>query len=169
MNDRYESLDLDNKLIWNMRDIGHTIRHISEGRGSQKRILILLREEGCITQCELTERLQIRSGSASEVIGKLEVAGLILRTPSGTDRRTANVTLTEAGKAAAEDAYAQRIERHNQMFVRLSEAEKRDLLHLLEKVNTGWEQKCGQEDAESISPNYRKGRGHHRHKRHKEE
>lgn len=152
-----------------MRDIGHTIRHISEGRGSQKRILIILRKEGCMTQRELTELLQIQSGSASEVIGKLEVAGLISRTPSETDRRTANITLTEAGKAAAEEAYAQRAELHNQMFISLSETEKKDLLHLLEKVNADWDKKYRHDNAESISPNYRKGRRHHHHKRHKDE
>lgn len=169
MNDRYDPLDLDNKLIWNMRDLGHTIRHICEGRGSQKRILIILREEGNITQCALTERLQIQSGSASEVIGKLEAAGFISRTPSDTDRRTAIITLTEDGKAAAEDAYAQRKERHAQMFVSLSETEKRDLLQLLEKVNTDWDQKYRHDDGESCPPNYRKGRKHFHHKRRKEE
>ena len=31
---RYDFLDLNNKLIWNFRDIGHTMRNISEGKGS---------------------------------------------------------------------------------------------------------------------------------------
>lgn len=169
MNDRYGCLDLDNKLIWNMRAIGHTIRHISEGKGSQKRILIILREEGCITQCQLTERLRIQPGSASEVIGKLEAAGLIMRTPSEADRRTANVALTDAGKAAAEEAYVQRVERHKQMFVSLSETERQELLQLLEKVNADWDQKYRQDGAEGGSADYRKGRRHHHHQRHKEE
>lgn len=49
MNDRYGSLDQNNKLIWNLRDIGHTMRQIPEGKGSQKRILILLKETGGMT------------------------------------------------------------------------------------------------------------------------
>ena len=44
-------------------------------------------ENECMTQSELTEYLGVQPGSASEVIGKLESAGLIVRTPSEKDRR----------------------------------------------------------------------------------
>ena len=167
MKDRYETLDKNHKLVWNLRDIGHTMRHISEGRGSQKRILMFLREFGEITQRELTERLGIQPGSASEVIGKLETAGFLVRTPSNTDRRTTNIVLTEAGIAAAEEAALQREERHQQMFSCLSGEEQDTLLSLLEKLNADWETKYRQHGAES---DCRKGRGHHHHhhKRHKE-
>lgn len=154
MKHRYESLDVHNKLIWNLRDISHTMRRTAEGRGSQKRILIVLRETGRITQRELTERLGIRPGSASEVIGKLEAAGLLIRTPSSIDRRTADIALTAAGLAEAETAAAQRAERHEKMFSCLSDAEKCVLLGLLERVNTSW-------DAQFEEPglqNLRKGR-----------
>ena len=166
MKERYDSLDRNNKLIWNLRDIGHTMRHISEGKGSQKRVLMILLEIGDMTQRELTERLGIQPGSASEVIGKLETAGLLVRTPSKTDRRTTNIVLTEAGKAAAEDAALQREDRHQQMFSCLSGEEQDTLLGLLEKLNADWETKYRQNGIES---DFRKGRGHHHHKRHKEE
>lgn len=167
MKDRYETLEKNHKLVWNLRDIGHTMRHISEGRGSQKRILMFLREFGEITQRELTERLGIQPGSASEVIGKLEAAGFLVRTPSHTDRRTTNIALTEEGKAAAEEAALQREARHQQMFSCLSGEEQDTLLSLLEKLNADWETKYRQNSAES---DCRKGRGHHHHhhKRHKE-
>lgn len=141
MKDGYESLDQNNKLIWNLRDIGHTMRHISEGKGSQKRVLMTLLEYGGMTQRELTARLGIQPGSASEVIGKLEAAGFLLRRPSEADRRTTDITLTETGKAAAEDAHTQRAQRHQQMFASLSDPEKENLLGLLEKVNADWDQK----------------------------
>lgn len=167
MKHRYETLDKNHKLVWNLRDIGHTMRHISEGRGSQKRILMFLREFGDITQRELTERLGIQPGSASEVIGKLETAGFLVRTPSNADRRTMNIVLTEAGKAAAEEAALQREARHQQMFSSLSGEEQDILLGLLEKLNADWETKYRQNGAES---DCRKGRGHHHHhhERHKE-
>ena len=77
MIERYYTLGMNDKLILNFHDIGHTMRHISEGKGSQRRILIILLEEGSsITQSELTQRLGIQPGSASEVLGKLESAGL---------------------------------------------------------------------------------------------
>ena len=167
MKERYDSLNRNNKLIWNLRDIGHTMRHISEGKGSQKRVLMILLESEDMTQRGLTERLGIQPGSASEVIGKLETAGLLVRTPSKTDRRTTNVALTEAGIAAAKNAALQREERHQQMFSCLSREELDTLLGLLEKLNADWETKYRQNGAES---NYIKGRGrhHHHHERHKE-
>ena len=140
MKGQYKSLDRDNKLIWNFRDIGHTMRQISEGRGSQKRILILLRETAGMTQKELTVRLGVQPGSASEVLNKLEQAGLLFRTPSETDHRTTDIRLTPDGEALAKEAAMQRAERHAQMFAVLSDEEKDTLVSLLEKVNAHWDQ-----------------------------
>lgn len=141
MKKQYESLDCNNRLIWNFRDIGHTMRHISEGKGSQQRILILLLENEGMTQKELTTRLGVQPGSASEVIGKLEKSGLIIRTESETDHRTMNLLLTEDGQMAARQALAMRKARHENMFSALSEEEKQTLLQLLEKVNGDWDEK----------------------------
>lgn len=141
MNEKYFHLDKDNKLIWNFRDIGHTMRQISEGKASQKRILILLLETEGMTQKELTARLGVQPGSVSEVISKLEMAGLICRTPSDADHRTLDIHLTEEGKSLAKEAYVQRKNRHQKMFESLSEQEKDRLLELLEKINGDWDLK----------------------------
>ena len=135
----YRAADINDKLIINFRDIGHTMRFLYEGKGSQDRILIVLLETGRITQRELTKRLGIQPGSASEVIAKLEHAGLIARTPNGEDRRTTDVFLTDAGRARAAIASEQRLNRHEQMFSCLSAGEKEQLLALLERVNDDWE------------------------------
>lgn len=131
--------DLNNRLIRNFWRIHHTMRRISEGKASQRRILMLLLETETRTQRELTQLLGIQSGSASEVLGKLEAAGLITRTPSAADRRTTDLSLTEAGRAEAFQALAQRKERHEQMFSCLSTEEREALLVLLEKLNHSWE------------------------------
>lgn len=141
MKEPHEAAQLHNRLVLNFWEIAQTMRRISEGKGSQKRILMILLETGPMTQSELTEQIGIQPGSASEVLGKLETAGLILRTPSETDRRTADICLTASGKSMAEAAYAQRQVRHRQMFSGLSDEEKDTLLHLLEKVNAHWKQK----------------------------
>lgn len=138
---RYEQEDTNGRLIINLRDLGHALRALSEGRGSQKRILILLLETGPITQRELTECLGIRPGSASEVIAKLENAGLVTRRESEEDRRTADITLTDEGGKQAEEAKAQRAGRHGEMFAALAEEEKARLLASLEKLNSDWEQR----------------------------
>ena len=144
MKREYQDLDKNNRLIWNFRDISHTMRRISEGKGGQKRILILLLEDGATTQSALTQRLGIQPGSASEVLAKLEHAGLIRREPSAGDRRTTDVLLTDEGRAAAEEARQQRMLRHDQMFDCLSEDEKDSLLAMLEKINAAWAQQYGE-------------------------
>lgn len=138
---RYAREDVNGKLIFTMLDISHTIRGLYEGRGSQKGVLMTLSSTGTITQRELTERLGIQPGSASEVISKLENAGLITRTPSETDRRTADISLTGEGLRRAEEARSQRVQRHVEMFSTLSAEEKDQLLSLLEKLNADWEER----------------------------
>lgn len=158
----YQLADTNGKLIINLRDIDHMMRGLYEGRGSQQRILIVLNEMGgAVTQRMLTERLQIRSGSASEVIGKLESAGYIVRTASETDRRNVEVALTEKGREAAEEAKQQRELRHEEMFLCLTETEKEELLVLLEKLSSDWGKRFPLSTAHSEHEHHGRG-GHHR-------
>lgn len=135
----YAAADINDKLIINLRDMSHTMRSLYEGRGSQQRILIILSQVGRITQRDLTERLGIKSGSASEVIAKLETSGYIRRMASDTDRRTTDIELTGEGKRLALEAAGQRRKRHEEMFSCLQPEEKNTLLSLLERVNADWE------------------------------
>lgn len=133
--------DINDKLIMNLRDISHTMRSLYEGKGSQKRILMMMDEMGEITQSELTERLGVRSASVSEVVGKLEKTGSVIRRQGEDDRRTVNISLTDSGKELAEQARQQRSRRHKEMFSCLTDEEKSSLLFLLEKINSDWEQR----------------------------
>ena len=94
-----------------------------------------------MTQKELTERVGIQPGSASEILSKQETAGLIVRTQNETDRRTTDIRLTEAGGTLALEAAQQRQKRHEAMFACLSEEEQQTLLGLLEKLHDDWEQR----------------------------
>lgn len=141
MKNRYDQMDIDNKLIWNFRDISHTMRQIYEGKGSQPRILMILSENGCMPQSLLTQRLGIQPGSASEVLGKLEAAGWIARTPNEKDKRTMDIRLTRAGEQEARQAAIRRQERHARMFESLSGEDKTELLSLLERINADWDEK----------------------------
>lgn len=137
----YQNSDINDKLIFNLCDLSHVMRALYEGKGSKERILIVLKETGKITQSALTERLGIQPGSASEAFGKMEAAGLIMRVPNDTDRRTSDIILTEKGIEFADNAAEQRHRRHEDMFSCLSEHEKTELLSTLEKINTDWEQR----------------------------
>lgn len=158
----YQEADIPKKLIINLRDINHVMRSLYEGKGSQKRILIVLNEVGNITQRELTERLGIQPGSVSEVIAKLEDAGNIVRVPSESDRRTMDIALTEQGRKLAETLLAQREKRHEEMFSCLSEEERSSLLKLLEKINEDWKTRYQETGKEYKHGDGRhKGHGHH--------
>ena len=134
----YRATDINDRLIINLRDLGHMMRFLYEGKASQKRILIILNELKTITQRDLTEHLGIKPGSASEILSKLESTGLIIRTPNETDRRTMDVSLTDTGRELAVEALAQRQGRHEEMFSCISEEEKKELLSLLEKIYADW-------------------------------
>ena len=128
----YEEADTDRKLMICLRELEQMLHERHEGRG-QRRILVILSESESTTQRDLTERLGIRPGSASEILAKLERAELITRTPNEDDHRTTDIRLTDAGKALAEESKESR-KRSGDMFVALEDEEKETLLSLLEKV-----------------------------------
>ena len=132
--EEYEALDLDGKLSAKLNELNHVSRFVMDSRGGQGRILRVLAEEGTMTQRALTEKLGIQPGSASEVIGKLERAGLLTRTENESDRRTADVRLTEQGLAQAESGAKEK----PALFSALDEGEKQQLLTLLEKLSADW-------------------------------
>ena len=144
--EHYEKLDTENKIIVNLRGLGHIIRFSVEGKGSQDRILLMLMKAGNMTQKELTENMDIRPGSASEVLSKLENAGLITRTENGEDRRTVDVAITDEGRSKAQQAAREREARRGEMLSALSQDEKDTLLELLEKLNADWRGRYGRDN-----------------------
>ena len=135
----YKTLDTDGKLLAMIRALGHASRHHIAGRGGQDRALRILGEGQGMTQRELTERLGIQPGSASELVGKLERAGYIRRTVSETDRRTADIRLTEAGAARRAEQGEREKSGTAALFTALTEEEKSTLLALLEKLHAAWQ------------------------------
>ncbi|NEG72665.1 MarR family winged helix-turn-helix transcriptional regulator [Bifidobacterium ramosum] len=73
---------------------------LAHGSG-QSRCLLTLSGLGPVSQRRLAAILGIRSASLSELLGKMETRGWIVRTPHPEDGRTYMVALTEEGKAEA--------------------------------------------------------------------
>ena len=137
----YFELPLGDKLLVMLSKLSRLSRSAFDGKTSQNRILHLLMDEGAMTQRELTEHLDIQPGSASEVMKKLENAGLISRTVSESDRRAVDVRLTADGVAKAEEYMQQRAQRINEMFSCLSADEQQLLLSFLERLGENWSQR----------------------------
>lgn len=118
-----------------LRVCGRRLYHSSCAGRTQARVLRLLAAGG-VTQRELQERLQIQPGSVSELTGKLEMKGFVTRARDENDRRRVTLTLTPAGRRAAEAAAE-----HSDIAVRfggLTDAEQKQLIALLEKLIESW-------------------------------
>ncbi len=140
--------DINDELTINLRRLSHILRTLSDGPGSQKHVLTVLMDSDSLTQCELTEILRVKPGSVSEVLAKLEKAGLITRTENDKDHRTTDIRLTKSGRVRAEEALNQRTKRQAEMFSCLTDPQKKELLHLLTKLSADWDARYrqGRED-----------------------
>ena len=133
------SMDRNERLVHGLWDVHHKMRRLHDGKSSQSRILIVLREHEGMTQRELTDHLHVQPGSASEILSKMEQSGLITRTPNPSDQRTMDIFLTEKGVSLAAEAREQRKALYDQLFVCLSPEEQDTLLSLLEKMMSDWD------------------------------
>jgi DNA-binding MarR family transcriptional regulator len=68
--------------------------------GAQVWILSAIAETPGITVSHLSETLSVHVSTASNMLDKLDKAGLVERRRSQTDRRVVNLYLTDAGQAA---------------------------------------------------------------------
>ena len=139
MEDNKRELEQDLKLVRRLRRCGHLLHHkYNFSNGSQMRMLLRLRG-GPMTQKELTERLRIQPGSLSEMLTKVERAGLVEKRRSERDRRNFELNLTEEGRAQADRFEKEQAEQANWLLEPLDEAQKRQLMALLDALIAHWE------------------------------
>ena len=131
---RYESMTTDEKLTEQVRRLSHYLRMIPGTADGQRRVLSILLEKGPLSQRELMELAGIRSASMSELVGKLEAGGYVVRFPHPKDHRSMTVALTEAGVAAAERFNTQ----DTALYAHMTDAEKEGLLNTLETLSDHW-------------------------------
>lgn len=101
---------------------------------AQGRILSLLNGMDGISQRELTSILGLRPPSVSELVDKLQRAGLVNRFQNPDDKRLFNLSLTEEGKALVNRAEAARKTAAESLFSGLEPAEQTSLSTLLAKL-----------------------------------
>ena len=132
---------LDEQLVNAILDVGRDIRRFFEGKESQSlffffqsRILMILRLHGAVTQKMLIQILHIQPGSASEILKKMEKAGLIIRVPNEMNRRASDIVLTRQGRSVSEKLIEQCRGRYREMMACLSEDEKVSLFSMLDRM-----------------------------------
>ena len=95
---------------------------------------------GEMSQQELGLHFDLKPGSLSEILSKIECAGLIERSRNPKDRRQLTIRLTEAGWERAHVEQAARIRFREQAFSALTHDEREDLAEMLDKIRVTWEE-----------------------------
>lgn len=93
-----------------------------------------------MSQQELGARFELKPGSLSEILAKMEASGAIERTRDPRDRRQLFVRLTEAGEQEARHAVEERKKFQELAFSNLTSEEQDQLVELLGKIRTRWEE-----------------------------
>ena len=129
--------DID--LMRQMRRCNHLLYHKFSLNFSQNRILSLINREGPMTQKALMCKMQIQPGSLSEVLSKVETAGLVERRRCEDDRRNFEIRLTQEGVMQAEAFERDRQDMARLLFEPLSPSEKENLMDILTKLHGHWD------------------------------
>lgn len=112
------------------RDFALSVPEVSPGRAG---MLLLIEANPGIAQGRLARAVALERSTMVGIVDDLEARGLIARR-RGDDRRTNGLWLTRAGRQLV-TRMKRRIEAHEQrVAARLSAAERRELLALLEKL-----------------------------------
>ena len=128
------------KILASIGYCGHYMHFHGGGRSGKAPILCLLAKNGGnMAQSELGMYLELKPGSLSEILTKLENAGLIERTRNESDRRQMLVSLTDEGTRKAVQEQTRRERFRANAFANLTQEEQETLVSLLQKVRTQWE------------------------------
>ena len=108
---------------------GHYMHFHGGGVSGKAPIICLLAKQpgGEMSQQELGMHFDLKPGSLSEILSKLELNGLIVR-------------LTETGRENARIDQAARIRFREQAFGALTHDEREQLAEMLEKIRVTWEE-----------------------------
>ena len=124
-------------LMRSFRAVSHIAERSISGTGlglTEFAALEALLHKGPLTIGEIQSRVPLALGSMTAVVDRLERRGLILRTPSPSDRRARVLKLSPKGRAAAKDAFSRHAEELESAMAVLTHPEKRQLRALLKKL-----------------------------------
>lgn len=120
---------------------GHYLHFHGGGRSGQIPILCMLdRCGGTLSQQELGMRFELKPGSLSEILSKMETSCLIERTRDTKDRRQLFVHLTDEGTRLAHLEHEKREHFRRRAFTALTVEEQEQLAEMLEKIRVTWEE-----------------------------
>ena len=139
---RDEQDRLAKHILNNLGFCGHYMHFHGGGVSGKAPIICLLAKQpaGEMSQQELGMQFDLKPGSLSEILSKLEAGQLIERTRNPKDRRQLTIRLTDEGRRKAAEDQAARIEFRKQAFSALTPDERESLAEMLDKIRVTWEE-----------------------------
>lgn len=133
---------LAKRILSGLGFCGHYMHFHGGGASGKAPIVCLLakQENGEMSQQELGMHFDLKPGSLSEILSKLECAGIIERSRNPKDRRQLTIRLTEIGWEKARIDQAARIRFRERAFSALNHDEREQLAEMLEKIRVTWEE-----------------------------
>lgn len=133
---------LAKRILNNLGFCGRYMHFHGGGVSGKAPIICLLAKQpaGEMSQLELGMHFDLKPGSLSEILSKLECAGIIERSRNPKDRRQLTIRLTEVGWEKARIDQAARIRFREQAFSALTHDEREQLAEMLEKIRVTWEE-----------------------------
>ncbi|MGL5978319.1 MAG: MarR family winged helix-turn-helix transcriptional regulator [Erysipelotrichaceae bacterium] len=138
-------------------------QHGGKGHGPSRgaiKAMKLLQANGAMSIGAIAEQLELRSGSVSELLTKLEAHGSITRSKDENDSRVTLVALTEQGSAKLEAAASKYEQRKEEINAILTDEESLAFALACEKLLAYFEAQG--EDMEDKPGHKGHGRGHGR-------
>lgn len=110
------------------------LKNRNSGQQTQGKVLKILYRKGTVSQKEVQDFLDVKPGTISEIITKLEKKGLLTRIQDINDRRKVLLSLTEKGRMDVE-AFNQNYQNNVMSYFNiLTEGEKNEFTRILNKI-----------------------------------
>lgn len=134
-----DRVDLDDWQL--LAQVSQVFRTVSEAftdqvdvpRGQAALLCVLIKQDG-MTQSEIAEQLSVQGATVTNMLQRLEEAGLVVRRRDSEDNRLVRVYLTEAGRQKERSIHTQLISMQELIFKDISEEERATLRRRLKQI-----------------------------------
>jgi len=130
-NDLLATWERCSRKLYLMRGSGHM---------GQKKIVNILATVGEMSQYDLQNMLEIKPGSMSEVLTKMEKKGYITRSKDPNDKRMVILRITQSGLNWNNSIQKNMARDRKSWFSTLNPSEQMQLYEMLEKLLVDWEE-----------------------------
>lgn len=131
----------DIELLKLLNECAHYLHYKKPAYRGKSKVLHSLADEGAMPQNKLMKIMDVKAGSMSELLGKMENDGLIERKRDINDKRSVLVNITEHGIEQMEVFDEERKNHARETFEILGEDEKTQLADILQKMLNDWKSK----------------------------